>query len=427
MKLYYHTGPAPGNFGDILNKWLVEQISGKDVEVAKPGRGVYACIGSIIKFTVADMRVWGTGAMRMTDQCSAAAKYFAVRGPLTRHVVLRSRGDCPPIYGDPALLLSKYYRPQIKKVHRLGIIPHYIDYEATKARYPDHMVINLLNENPLEVVDQILACEETVSSSLHGLIVSHAYGIPSGYISTLEGKLNGDGTKFKDYFMSVGLPTHDPYDPENLDAAHKYSDIQFDSEALLAACPFYRPPMPRIVSFYTKDYEDHAKRLRSELVQLDLRHTLVEFEPIGEWIDNTRLKGRLVADALKGGPVLWMDVDSSIHQLPKFFSGLDADFAGFPKTNPDRPWAVGHLWFNNTPKGRELAEKWATECENAPLGVSDEWALARAWKAVNGVKAAPLPRSYFDYTVNQDTVLSIRLSGNASKYIKTNASSLSLF
>jgi hypothetical protein len=398
----------------------MERISGQKVEVAKPGIGVYICIGSIIKFATHGSLVWGTGAMRESDAPSRTARYYAVRGPLTRQVVKNVGAECPEIYGDPALLLPKYYSPSIEKKYRLGIIPHYVDYKAVKKRFPEHKVINLLNENPLEVVDEILSCEETVSSSLHGLIVSQAYGIPSALVDTIEGKLGGDGTKFEDYFYSTDQVSYKPISMETLSKVSPSCDIKFDANKLLKACPFAKGEYPKVVSFYTEDYLYHAKRLTGELDQLKLKHKIVKLDPIGDWIDNTRLKGRLVADELKYGPVLWLDADSSIHKLPMFFDGLEADFCAWPKPNPDRPWAVGHLWFNNTPKGIELAQAWARECENAPKGVSDEWALARAWKTVQGVKAIPLPRDYFAYDVNSDTVLSVRISGNASKYMTRN-------
>jgi len=422
MKLYYHTGPKPGNFGDILNKWLVERISGEIVELAKPGPEVYICIGSILKFVQSNMHVWGTGAMRIEDKPSPHAYYYAVRGPITQQVIFQNKGQCPDVYGDPALLLPKYYSPTIEKKHRLGIIPHYVDYEAVKSQYPDYKVINLLNANPLEVVDEILECEETVSSSLHGLIVSQAYGVPCALVDTIHGKLSGDGTKFRDYFLSVGQVPYSPRPFKDFKSLEKTADINFNSQLLLNSCPFYKAKMPYIVSFYTPDYKSHANRLRNELNALKLDHNIVEFAPIGAWIDNTRLKGKLVYEALmrEKRDVLWIDVDSSVHKAPKLFDSLTEDFAAWHKINLERPWSVGHLWFNYTPKGIELCESWAKWCEQAPQGVSDEWALAKAWEEVKGVRAFNLPREYFSFDIKPSTVLSYRLSGNASKFLKGN-------
>jgi hypothetical protein len=46
-----------------------------------------------------------------------------------------------------------------------------------------------------------------LSSSLHGLIVAHAYGIPAVWCDFADRPhaIAGDGTKFHDYFASIGL------------------------------------------------------------------------------------------------------------------------------------------------------------------------------------------------------------------------------
>ena len=52
----------------------------------------------------------------------------AVRGPLTRQRMLSLSIDCPPVYGDPALLVPLVHPRRSETTRRkLGIVPHYKD------------------------------------------------------------------------------------------------------------------------------------------------------------------------------------------------------------------------------------------------------------------------------------------------------------
>jgi pyruvyltransferase len=109
----------------------------------------------------------------------------------------------PEVYGDPALLLPLICS-ESKKKYDIGIIPHYKEYALIKNKYPDHFVINLNNKNPKEVIKQITHCRSIISSSLHGIICAHAYGIPAAWVKFSD-IIIGDDTKYKDYFLSLGL------------------------------------------------------------------------------------------------------------------------------------------------------------------------------------------------------------------------------
>jgi len=139
-------------------------------------------IGSIIQHATARHTVWGSGAIRATDRLSADATYLAVRGPLTRNMVLEAGGTCQEVYGDPALLLPRFHCEPVRQTHRLGIVPHYVDEAQVRKHYPDTPIISPLRHDPLEVVDEIRSCRKIVSSSLHGLVVAHAYGIPAAWV-----------------------------------------------------------------------------------------------------------------------------------------------------------------------------------------------------------------------------------------------------
>lgn len=51
---------------------------------------------------------------------------------------------------------------------------------------------------PISVLHDIARCEYILSSSLHGLVVADALGIPNAWI-LLSDKVHGNGFKFRDY------------------------------------------------------------------------------------------------------------------------------------------------------------------------------------------------------------------------------------
>ena len=86
-----------------------------------------------------------------------------------------------------------------------------------------HKIIDSRTRNIEHIIDEINKCERILSSSLHGIIVAHAYNIPALWIKKGDiGSLNG--FKFKDYFSSVNIPFYDGFE---------CSDEIFDDERLL--------------------------------------------------------------------------------------------------------------------------------------------------------------------------------------------------
>ena len=173
-------------------------------------------------------------------------KICAVRGPLTRARLIEQGVDCPEVYGDPALLLPRFYNPSVAKTHKIGIIPHYIDQGSEHLERftgdPAVLLIDVTN-GYRKFVQQIKSCERIASSSLHGIILADAYGVPSTWIE-LSDKVDGDGFKFRDYFLSVGREDKEPLVVSSetklddiLDRFYDYR-IHIDLDKLLQACPF---------------------------------------------------------------------------------------------------------------------------------------------------------------------------------------------
>ena len=103
-------------------------------------------------------------------------------------------------------------------------------------------------------LDEMLDCERIVSSSLHGVIIAQAYGIPA-CLATVTGsaaQIHGDGIKFDDYFRSIG---HEAA-PEALDLS-KLLRIAHDSipaeRFLLARTPIDLPALLEAAPFDIRD------------------------------------------------------------------------------------------------------------------------------------------------------------------------------
>lgn len=246
------------NWGDELNVFIVEYLSQKKVvnrrDIFRNKQINYTVIGSLLPEWINDYTIiWGTGASHCKDSILTARpkKVCAVRGKLTRNLLLSNGIDCPEIYGDPALLLPIIYPKKICKKYKLGLICHIDD-----ENHPDYKLFLKNNTNDVLkirlrdygdwscVIDNICSCEVIASSSLHGLIVADAYGVPNVWLKS-HVRLHGDEFKFLDYFSGVNRVPPIPILLESnssvteiVSNAKGYTPLKFDIKPLLDSCPF---------------------------------------------------------------------------------------------------------------------------------------------------------------------------------------------
>jgi len=245
------------NFGDLLSPWLVGRLSERPVVLA-PHRGPsYVAVGSVVTRARRGSVVWGSGSFGSERRSlfSSGASYRAVRGPLTRSRLLDVGIDCPRVYGDPALLMPLWFWPDVEQKHDVGVVIRHSEHQWREtATDPSVVVIDFASHDIEEVTAQILSCRRIISSSLHGLVIADAYGIPNAWLGaerTVGGsRPNGGEFKYHDYFASVGKlrrPHHVDLreielTPSGIGAHVEFDDrpLDFDTEALLDACPFLR-------------------------------------------------------------------------------------------------------------------------------------------------------------------------------------------
>lgn len=247
------------NWGDSLNRILIPLISGKEI-IAMNKKGldefskssnetVYSCVGSVLGWASAQVEVWGSGFISNSQNITTIQvprKIHAVRGPLTREILLKKGIDCPMVFGDPALLMPYFYRPEITVEHELGFIPHHIDkvlIPQLQKQFPEAHFIDI-QLGTYEFIDEVLKCKQIITSSLHGQIIADAYNISNAWIK-LSDKVLGRGFKFKDYFASVRRIDQEPliYTKELkrkdlIDKLAQWNSAKIDLGPLWNACPF---------------------------------------------------------------------------------------------------------------------------------------------------------------------------------------------
>lgn len=186
-------------------------------------------VGSIIEEANSNSIVWGAGISHKDSYICKKADIRAVRGykTLERMSCIGIKTDGIAV-GDPAILLPNFFKPDVPKKRKIGIIPHKNNFteitERLKGVNSDEIVvISLINKDIEAIIREILSCEIVVSTSLHGLIVAHAYSIPALWIESSP--ILGDRSKFFDYFSSLGIKEYLPKKFDIIETLLRHNNI----------------------------------------------------------------------------------------------------------------------------------------------------------------------------------------------------------
>lgn len=206
---FFYWRPASGelNFGDHLSYIIVNKILSDNnfslEEETKVQKRLIA-LGSVIHFANEGDTIWGSGINGKVDPGLHKFKNLdvrAVRGPLTRDFLQKRGIKVPEIYGDPALLLPHLFKDRFKKQPEVPfvIVPNLHDLHIAKDKGWKNVISPMESWN--KCISEIMKAEFVVASSLHGLIIAEAYGIPARYI-----RLSSEENLFKynDYMMGTG-------------------------------------------------------------------------------------------------------------------------------------------------------------------------------------------------------------------------------
>ncbi len=209
VKVYYWKQRR--NFGDLLSALLLKRFARLRSHWAPPDEADLVLVGSILEHLRPDFSGVIAGAGKLHAGVPLRfpkAKILSVRGRLTADEL--GLGATVPI-GDPALLANELV-PLSEKKFDLGLVPHWTDRElAVNPAFASYLPqIIRVSDDPLSVIAEIGACKKIVSSSLHGIILADAFGIPRRIELAprmmSHPDVEGGLFKWRDYHSSIGLP-----------------------------------------------------------------------------------------------------------------------------------------------------------------------------------------------------------------------------
>jgi pyruvyltransferase len=234
--------PSTGarNFGDHLSRVVAAAVAAErgltfEDEVTEHRR--LLAIGSILHLSATGDAIWGTGIngkIPLEEIKAERLAIYAVRGPKTAATLRELGFTVPEVFGDPALLVPRYFgkRFTITTTRDYIFIPNLNDLQ--EHRFAPNLVSPLMGWN--RCIEEICRSKLVIASSLHGIILAEAFGIPARYVrlSEIESRF-----KYDDYAQGTGRADLTPaYSIEEARDMGGLAPIHFDADALIAAFPY---------------------------------------------------------------------------------------------------------------------------------------------------------------------------------------------
>jgi pyruvyltransferase len=194
-------------------------------------------VGSILHFAQEGDTIWGSGVngkIALEEIRARKLDVRAVRGPKTAEI-LRGLGiDVPEVFGDPALLVPRFFgaRFRVAPVRDYIFIPNLNDLKTHSQLRNLVSPLNGWNR----CVEAICSAKLVIASSLHGIILAEAFGVPARYVRLTETESQ---FKYDDYAQGTGRTALIPARSiaEALEMGG-HEPIRFDPEPLLRAFPY---------------------------------------------------------------------------------------------------------------------------------------------------------------------------------------------
>jgi len=198
IKVFWHQS---SNFGDNITPYILDKIGIDYVYTpSKINRTHYIMCGSVLPAANEHSIIWGAGIAQDAEDINwiQPKEILAVRGELTRKMLLEKGIKCPKVYGDPAMLLPHLYPKEHNPTKKCGYVGNIID----------HRISDISITLPVEkFIDELLQYEAIQTSSLHALITASVYGLKAEWYPCHE--VIGGSFKFLDFINTEY--DHDKY------------------------------------------------------------------------------------------------------------------------------------------------------------------------------------------------------------------------
>lgn len=200
-------------FSGLIGPWLVSLITGgavRNVRNSAGSAGALVSSGSLLEGVEAQgVTIWGAGAAGEIRAESLGGilrsrprRVLATRGYATRDLLLSAGLNVDPVVGDPVLLLPRFYSPRLVAGGDIVVCPdvkHAALFAQEQGAFDGCRVLDV-HRSPAELVADVANASCCISSSLYGLVVAQAYGVPWVWLRLSDSPPEGGDFQFHDFF-----------------------------------------------------------------------------------------------------------------------------------------------------------------------------------------------------------------------------------
>lgn len=238
-----------GNWGDHISGEIISHFFNVSPKICTDPTvaGKTLVVGSVMDHAYPGDAAWGAGCIApgRIGHSRGKLEVHAVRGPLTLRE-LRRGFDVPNVpFGDPALLMAQMHEmPKENVTFEYAVIPHWVDFDLSVIQRLRQLGVKVIDirQSTQQLLKDLSGVGKVLSSSLHGLILADAIGIPNCRVQFSTNVIGGD-FKFLDYCMSVGRnhsnhPISNEVKIQDLDRLPFNDRIKWDADSILNSAPW---------------------------------------------------------------------------------------------------------------------------------------------------------------------------------------------